>query len=57
MTESHDAGSEFFETCAACGTPLTDGQWHPVVTETTDDGVDLHSFCDGDCRSQWSADD
>lgn len=57
MTESTGTRSTFYEGCANCGDPLTDGQWHPVVTESTGDGdVDCYSFCDDDCRAEWTAD-
>lgn len=50
-----DTARPFHEVCESCGAALTDGEWHPVVSETTDEGEHLFfSFCDEDCRTAWA---
>lgn len=43
--------------CAACGTPLAAGSWHPTVARTDDGVFRLVRFCGERCRDDWCASD
>jgi hypothetical protein len=49
-----ESARPFHEVCAACGAPLTDGEWHPVVSERSDGEHRFFSFCDEDCQTAWA---
>nr|WP_192498392.1 hypothetical protein [Halorussus halophilus] len=42
--------------CTNCGDEIDTSQWYPVVTRTVDSEVQLYSFCDEDCRDDWTPD-
>lgn len=49
-----ESARSFHEVCARCGATLTDGEWHPVVSEAAADGEhQFFSFCDEDCQAAW----
>lgn len=46
-----------FEGCANCGASFEHGVSYPVETREGPDGeLELHSFCDEDCRAAWADD-
>ena len=44
------------ERCTNCGEEIDTTQWYPIVTRTVDGDVQLYSFCDGNCRDEWTDD-
>lgn len=44
--------------CANCGTQIDTKEWHPLITQTDDDGrFRVYAFCDEDCRDEWRNND
>lgn len=58
VTRASRDRAEFSSGCDNCESPFTRGEWHPVVTENSEDGgLVFHSFCDDDCKNAWGYDD
>lgn len=54
---THDNAGNLLRTCAHCGGPLGDDDWHPVVSESQENGEPvLRSFCDEACKTAWEID-
>ena len=51
MTEASDSPALV---CANCGVPLQFDVTYPVVAQKQNGGIEYHSFCDDDCRDEWS---
>jgi hypothetical protein len=45
------------QVCANCGGEIETEEWHPLVTQTDDDGrFRVYAFCDENCRDKWKDD-
>lgn len=41
--------------CANCGAEIEATEWHPLVTQTDDEGnFRVYAFCDEGCRKAWA---
>lgn len=57
LTMTPEYAGNLLRTCAHCGDQLNEDDWHPVVTETQENGETvLRSFCDEECKTAWEAD-
>lgn len=51
-----DDGQNPYEYCAHCDDSLTDGEWHPVATDSSNGTVvAVYSFCNDACQAAWAA--
>lgn len=42
-------------TCARCGAHIDTSEWHPLMTETNNDGsFRVYAFCSEECRDEWA---
>lgn len=45
------------ETCATCGAPIDEYEWHPIRGRRDDDGeFALYPFCSDGCVESWDGD-
>ncbi|MFC6726007.1 hypothetical protein ACFQE1_16885 [Halobium palmae] len=51
-----EPGTPFFTTCDRCDEPFEPETSYPVVTDRSNGSIELYSFCDEECRSEWKDD-
>lgn len=56
MATQDTADGDPFERCAHCGARFDSGVRYPATTRRDGDGIEVYSFCDGECRAAWDGD-